>query len=84
MAHPFEKMFLTALKKSSADENLVLKEAEKLIAKGYAPVEVHEVLSKLALGLIADEEVEIVTDALEELGEQFDFEEDEEEDDDDE
>ncbi len=79
MAHPFEKMFLSALKKSSADENVVLKEAEKLIAKGYAPGEVHEVLSKLAAGLIADEEVEIITDALEELGEQFDFEDDDEE-----
>lgn len=81
MAHPFEKMFLSALKKSSTDENLVLKEAEKLIAKGYAPAEVHDVLSKLAAGLIADEEVEIITDALEVLGEQFDFEDDEEEDD---
>ncbi len=79
MAHPFEKMFMTALKKSSADDNLVLKEAEKLIAKGYAPLEVHEVLSKLATGLIADREVEMVAEALEELGEHFDFEDDDEE-----
>ncbi len=79
MAHPFEKMFLSALKKSSVDENVVLKEAEKLIQKGYAPTEVHAVLSKLAAGLIADDEVEIITDALEELGEQFDFEDDDEE-----
>ncbi|QQR65233.1 hypothetical protein IPH92_01470 [Candidatus Kaiserbacteria bacterium] len=76
MAHPFEKMFLLALKKSNEEENLVLKEAEKLIHKGYAPNEIHDVLSKLAAGLISDKEVEVITDALEELGEQFDFEDD--------
>lgn len=81
MAHPFEKMFLNALRKSTIDENLVLEEAKKLIAKGYAPTEIHEVLSKLASGLIADGDVEIVTDVLEELGEQFDFENDDEDED---
>ncbi len=35
MAHPFTKMFDTALKKSTPDDNAVLDTAENLKNKGY-------------------------------------------------
>ena len=65
MAHPFAKMFETALKKSTVQDNLVLKEAEKLKEKGYSPEEIHRVLVGVGSGRIDDAESEIVADAIE-------------------
>lgn len=72
MAHPFAKMFTAALRKSTLEENLVLKEAEKLREKGYSPQEIYRVLQSCGAGLIDDMESEIVADAVEEFGEYVD------------
>lgn len=64
MAHPFEKIFEKALKKSSPEENHVLSIAERLREKGYAHDEILKVLSKLQNSLIDDDEAEIVQDAI--------------------
>lgn len=69
MAHPFTKLFDTALKKSTDDENLVLKEAFKIKDRGYSTEEIHRVLLALQKSLIDDDEVAIVTEAMEEIEE---------------
>ncbi len=68
MAHPFTKLFDTALKKSSAEENFVLRTAEKLKGKGYRVEEIYDVLEKLQKSLVDDAEAHIVAEALEEFG----------------
>lgn len=72
MAHPFEKLFEKALKKSTVDENLVLKEAAKLIEKGYRLEEICTVLTKLEKSLIDDAEAAIIREAREETCEEGD------------
>ncbi len=67
MSHPFTRLFDTALNKSSLDNNLVLKEAEKIKEKGYRPEEILGVLNRLHEGLIDDGESEIVGEAVEEF-----------------
>ncbi len=67
MAHPFEKMFDKALKKSTVEYNEVLVEAEKLKAKGYRVEEIATVLTKLHKSLIDKTEAEIVGEAAEEF-----------------
>jgi hypothetical protein len=67
MAHPFEKMFDKALKKSTPLDNEVLVVAEKLREKGYSPEEIGTVLKKLHKSLIQPEDSEIVGEALEEF-----------------
>ncbi len=68
MAHPFEGIFLEALKKSTAFDNVVLEKAEELIAKGYREAEVIGVLKTLRDGLIDTTEREIVGEAYAEIG----------------
>ncbi len=75
MSHPFERMFEKALKKSSPEENLIIKEAAKLIEKGYRAEEVCEVLLKLEKSLIDDAEAELVREAREEVCEEKDLDE---------
>lgn len=72
MSHPFERMFEKALKKSTADDNLVHKEALKLIEKGYHEDEICGVLLKLEKGLIDDNDAELVREAREEVCEHDD------------
>jgi len=67
MAHPFEKIFETALKRSTSDENMVLIEAEKILAKGYAASEIYSVLVKLKQSLVLDADERIVSEAAEEF-----------------
>jgi hypothetical protein len=67
MTHPFSKMFETALKKSTPEDNYVLDEAEKLKKKGYSVEEIYTVLKKLHGSLILDEDREILFEALEEF-----------------
>ena len=67
MAHPFEKIFDAALKKSTPMDNVVLTEAKKLKRKGYSLREIYEVLLKLKQGLIDDKDSEIVAEAAEEF-----------------
>ena len=73
MAHPFEKMFDQALRKSSSEHNEVLLVAEKLRAKGYREEEIVQVLKKLHNSLIQDDEFEIVGEAIEEFSEHLDY-----------
>lgn len=63
MAHPFEKMFDAALKKSTPELNVVEKEARKILEKGYRQEEICAVLLKLEKSLIDDREIEIIHDA---------------------
>ena len=65
MAHPFEKMFERALRKSTPEENLVAKEAQSLLEKGYREEEVLGVLKHLRASLIQDEDMEVVKEAIE-------------------
>ena len=67
MAHPFERMFEKALKKSSADDNLVSKEARNLIGKGYKREEVCAVLIQLKKSLIAPADELVIQEAYEEV-----------------
>jgi hypothetical protein len=67
MAHPFEKMFEKALRKSTPEENLVLEEAEALRQKNYSAVEINDVLVHLRDSLIQDKERDIVAEAVEEF-----------------
>jgi hypothetical protein len=67
MAHPFEKMFMKALRESSEDENLVLDEAEDLRRKGYSVEEIYSVLTHLRDSLVPDMELSIVTEACNEF-----------------
>ncbi len=70
MSHPFTKLFTQALRKSTEDENLVLKKAEEILTRGYSKEEVVGVLTKLKIGLLDVNEEQIVADALEELTEE--------------
>lgn len=65
--HPFEKMFDKALKTSTSEVNLVLKEALKLKEKGYAETEITDVLVRLSKSLIDEYESKIVSEALEDF-----------------
>lgn len=67
MAHPFIKLFDKALKKSSVDDNDVLRVASGLIEKGYRPAEVLECLVRLEKSLIDPAEATVVKDAREAL-----------------
>ena len=65
--HPFQKLFLKALKESTPFDNQVLAEAEALRQKGYSVEEIHDVLKKLHAGLVQEEDIEIMGEALEEF-----------------
>ncbi len=67
MAHPFEKMFLQALKVSTEFDNQVTEVALSLCEKGYQEKEVAQVLKKLAQGLIDPKEEALVRAALAEF-----------------
>ena len=67
MAHPFLKLFLKALKGSDEMNNLVTKEATKLIDKGYSRHELYEVLNALERSLIDDNERSIVAETIAEV-----------------
>ena len=67
MAHPFEKMLDSAIKKSTPFENEVLAVAEGLKEKGYSASEIFAVLTKLHKSLIDKDEAEIVGEAVEEF-----------------
>ena len=73
MAHPFEKIFEAALKKSTLEENLVLMEAEKILKKGYSPIEIFAVLTKLKQSLVLDADEHIVGEAAEEFSRHLDI-----------
>lgn len=76
MAHPFTKMFETALRKSSSLENVVLEEAETLKEKGYSVEEIYEVLTAFAKGRLDESEIEIIEEAVEEFGRHRDIDDD--------
>lgn len=78
MAHPFTKMFDTALRGSTELDNRVLAEAEKLRTKGYQTKEIYTVLVKLQKSLIDTGEAAIVAEAVEEFSRHCGWLEDEE------
>ncbi len=67
MAHPFETMFLKALKVSTELNNQVTEVALALREKGYQEREIATVLLKLAKGLIDPTEEALVREALQEF-----------------
>lgn len=72
MAHPFLKLFDSALTKSTVSDNLVTKKAQELIDQGYPKTEVCGVLEKLAQSLIDAQSEGIVREAHEALCEEDD------------
>jgi len=77
MAHPFTKMFDTALRSSTELDNRVLVAAEKLKEKGYSVAEIYTVLVKLQKSLIDKTESDIVAEAVEEFSRFIETEEEE-------
>ena len=71
MSHPFEKMFLKALKKTTMEENLITQTALELLKKGYRLNEITGVLLKLEKSLIDDTESRHVQEAREFLETEF-------------
>ncbi len=69
MAHPFEKIFEKALKKSASDQNEVTIEAVKILKKGYAQKEIVEVLTKLRKALIDEKDEAIIQETIDEIEE---------------
>ena len=69
MAYLLSTQFESVLKKSTHDENLVLKEAQKLIKKGYRIEEIRSVLKELNFGRIDDSECAVIQEAVEKLEE---------------
>ncbi len=67
MAHPFEKLFDAAIKKSTELDNQVLNEANRLLAKGYQGKEIALVLMKLQKSLIDTTQAAVVLEALTEF-----------------
>ncbi len=67
MTHPFEKMLMIALSKSTPEDNQVLEESERLRGKGYQPIEIYTILLNLSKGLIDKTEAEIVIEATEDF-----------------
>jgi len=81
MAHPFTKMLEKALAQSSEMDNRVLREAQKIQAKGYRDEELIEVLRAMKFGRIDPTEEAIIAEAIEEFSdeEEEECEDDEEE-----
>lgn len=71
MAHPFIKIFDTALRKSTEDDNCITKEAVKLLDKGYSRKEICTVLTSLEKSLVQPEDESLVREAREEVCEDF-------------
>ncbi len=67
MAHPWQKLFNKALRKSTPDENRVLEEAQALRAKNYSPQEIYDVLAHLRDALIQDKDRNILVEACDEF-----------------
>ena len=63
----FEKLFDTALKQSSEDENMVVEAANDLRMKGYNPCEILETLVGLKKKCIQDEDITYLQEAIEEM-----------------
>ncbi len=69
MHHPFEKLFMRALRKSTEEDNAVLRVVTDLGHKGYNPKEIHTALAHFQRSLIDEKDSEFVDEALEVLGE---------------
>ena len=67
MVKSFYKMLYNALQDSTLENNLVLKEAEKIKDKGYSTEEIYGLLQRLQTGLIDEAETEIANEAAEEF-----------------
>jgi hypothetical protein len=67
MAYSFTKMLESALKKSTAMDNQVLSEAQKILAKGYREEEVLGLLRSMRTGRIDDGEIAIIDEVIEEI-----------------
>ena len=71
MAHPFQKIFYRAVKKSTEEENLVYMQAMKILKKGYSPTEILTVLTALQKSLISDTESAVVQNAIDTITEEL-------------
>ena len=74
MTHPFEKMLEKALGKSTQTDNQLLREAKRILDKGYREEEIIDILRSMEKGRIDDSETELVSNTIEELmGEEYDL-----------
>ncbi len=71
MAHPFQKIFYRAVKKSTEEENLVYMQAMKILKKGYSPTEILTVLTALQKSLVSDTEGAVVQHAIDTITEEL-------------
>ena len=67
MLSGFEKLFDAALKASDEDENKVTDKVMELRSRGYDPCELVNALEGLKKKLIADTDIQIVSEAIEEI-----------------
>lgn len=74
MVHPFETIFNRALKKSTLENNVVLREAEKMQEKGYSSHEISTVLKKMKNARIDPIEEQILEEAAVAFDESYDTE----------
>ncbi len=73
MTHPFERIFEKAITNSTSEENHVLREARKLIDKGYSRTEICTLLARLEKGRIDADEACVFREAYDELCEEGDI-----------
>lgn len=71
MAHPFEKLFEAALRKSTPERNLVFEKAEALIEDGYSSEEVYDVLDRYRKALLDPKDEAVLDEAIEAFEEKF-------------
>lgn len=67
MKHPFTKLLETALAKSSSEDNLLTREVEKILEKGYSEKELYSVLLHMKKGRLDDGEVALIEETLKEV-----------------
>ncbi|HEX4799532.1 MAG TPA: hypothetical protein VFV22_03340 [Candidatus Paceibacterota bacterium] len=64
MAHPFVALFEKTLRKSTPEDNQLLKKAQEIVDKGYHRDEVGRVLDSMRSGRLDDDEIRIIDLAL--------------------
>lgn len=71
MAHPFEKIFERALKKSDRNTNIVLKEAERILKHGYSQDEILTLLLTMQKGRLDETDSAILEETIEAIEEKY-------------
>ncbi len=67
MAHPFERIFDTALRESRDGDNELVTAVQNLVESGYAEGEVIAALKHFSHGLLQDSDIDTANAALDSL-----------------